>query len=106
MNAADEAVLFDEGFVGRRAISRVCPDRRRRVCLVEQALAQPRPFVSGGVGCGPRADEAEAPINRQPWKRRMAEDGQATVAADETVVGASKVRELEAGETALKALSR
>ena len=69
--------------------------RRRRwttaekVRLVEEA-SQPGmsvSFVARRAGI--------APSQLFAWKRRMAEGGQAAVAADEDVVGASKVRDLE-----------
>jgi transposase len=69
--------------------------RRRRwtaaekVRLVEEA-SQPGmsvSFVARQAGI--------APSQLFAWKRRMAEGGQAAVAADEDVVGASKVRDLE-----------
>lgn len=69
--------------------------RRRRwsaaekVRLVEEA-SQPRmsvSFVSRRAGV--------APSQLFAWKRRMAEGGQAAVAADEDVVSASQVRDLE-----------
>jgi hypothetical protein len=64
MNAADEAVLRHERFIGGRAIVCVDPDGRRRIGLFEQALAQARALVSRGVGRRPLADEAEAPVDR------------------------------------------
>lgn len=69
--------------------------RRRRwsaadkVRLVQEAL-QPGmsvSFVARRSGI--------APSQLFAWKRRMAEGGQAAVEADEDVVGASKVRDLE-----------
>jgi transposase len=69
--------------------------RRRRwtaaekVRLVEEA-SQPGmsvSFVARRAGI--------APSQLFAWKRRMAEGGQAAVAADEDVVGASKLRDLE-----------
>jgi transposase len=69
--------------------------RRRRwttaekVRLVEEA-SQPgmsASFVARRAGI--------APSQLFTWKRRMAEGGQAAVAADEGVVGASKVRDLQ-----------
>src|SRR5512139_28602 len=69
--------------------------RRRRwtaaekVRLVEEA-SQPGmsvSFVARRAGI--------APSQLFAWKRRMAEGGQAAVAADEDVVGASRVRDLE-----------
>ncbi len=69
--------------------------RRRRwttaekVRLVEEA-SQPGmsvSFVARRAGI--------APSQLFAWNRRMAEGGQAAVAADEDVVGASKVRDLE-----------
>src|SRR6202040_3853590 len=47
-----------------RAIGRIRPHARRRVGLIEQALAQTRALVSGGVARRPFADEAEAAIDR------------------------------------------
>src|ERR1700758_891460 len=64
MNAADEAVLFHERLIGRRAIGRVRPHARSRVAPVEQALAQPRALIGGRVGRRPFADETKAPVDR------------------------------------------
>ena len=64
MDAADEAVLRHERFVGGRPIGGVGPHRARRVGLVEKPLAQATTLVGGGVGCAPFADEAEATIDR------------------------------------------
>ncbi len=50
MDAADEAVPFEERLVRLRAVGRVGPDGARGVGLVEQPLAQPRALVGGGVG--------------------------------------------------------
>src|ERR1700730_2634289 len=64
MELADKAVLLQEGFIGLRAIGRICPHGTCRIGLVEQPLAQLAAFVSSRVGRRPFADEAETAIDR------------------------------------------
>ena len=64
MDAADEAVPFEEHLVRLRAVGRVGPHRARRVGLVEQPLAQPRALVGRGVGRVPAPDQPMLAIDR------------------------------------------
>src|SRR5947209_4546124 len=64
MDAADEAVPFEERFVRLRAVGRVGPHRARGVGLVEQPFTQPRALISRSVGCVPAPDQPMLAIDR------------------------------------------
>jgi hypothetical protein len=58
MDVADEAILGQERFVGRRSVGGIGPHPARRIALVEQALAQTTALIGSRIcGC-PSADTA------------------------------------------------
>jgi hypothetical protein len=70
VDAANEAVLLQELLIGFRAIGCVGPDRTGRVGLVEQALAQPRAFISCGVSGVPAPDQPVLAVDRDVVRKR------------------------------------
>ena len=64
MDLADKAVLRQELLVGLGAIGDIGPDGACGVGLVEQAFADMRPVIGGGIGRIPPADQPEAAIDR------------------------------------------
>ena len=54
MDVADEAILVQERFVGRRSVGDIGPHPARRIGLVEQALAQTTALIGSRVCGGPR----------------------------------------------------
>src|SRR5579863_159073 len=62
-------------------MGRVGPDRARRIGLVEQALAQTRPFAGGGVGGVPAPDQPVLAINRVAEGPRFGKPGHSPRAA-------------------------
>lgn len=64
MDLADEAVLVEEGLVGRGAIGAIGPDSLGRVGGIEQALAQPRALIGGRIRHQPALDQAVLAVDR------------------------------------------
>ena len=75
MDAADKAIVGHESLVGTRPIGRVGPNGARGIGLVEQSIAQHRPFISGRIRRMPLADQAVTDVDGDVVLIAEARDG-------------------------------